>query len=88
VHSVVWPERCFLPSVFLVHEDVDVLANVALLVEDPTFDARVLLLEGPENVGYGRAIELELPLTAGELGEGRTESHYGHGSILERCITA
>jgi hypothetical protein len=35
-----------LPTVFLVHEDVDVLANVALLVEDPTFDVGCCL-EGP-----------------------------------------
>ena len=49
--------------VLLVHEDVDVLADRAALVEDPAPSVRVLALERLQHLGDGRALELELALS-------------------------
>ena len=76
-----------LPSVLLVHEDVDVLADRAVLVEDPAPDVGVLALERLQHLGDGRALELELALSARELRQRSPEPHDGHASILDR-ITA
>jgi hypothetical protein len=61
-----------------------VLADSAVLVEDPTDDPGLLALERGEHLSDGRALELELAAAARQLGQRRTQSHDGHGPILER----
>ena len=73
-----------LLSVFLVHEDVDVLSDRPALVEDPALDVRVLALEGLQHLADGRPVELELPLPSGELRQRSPKPHDRHASILDR----
>jgi hypothetical protein len=82
-----WRDRRRLLAVLLVHEDVDVLADRAVLVEDPAPDVGVLALELLQDLGDRGTFELELALSARKLRERRPEPHDRHASILDRITS-
>ena len=66
---------------FAVVEDVDVLADAAVLVEDPARDRRVDALERAQRVADRRAVHLDLGRAAGEIAKGRAQPHDGHAEV-------
>src|SRR5688572_25010930 len=69
-----------------VDEDVDVLADAALLVEHPAEDRRVRTLEREEHVADRRAVDVVLAPSA-ELRERRAQPHLGHSGHPKQSIS-
>jgi hypothetical protein len=82
--SILGIDRRVLPSVVLVDEHVDVLADRPTLVEDPPSYVRMLALEGLQHLADGRAVELELAPSTGEFRQRSSKPHDRHTSILDR----
>jgi hypothetical protein len=80
--TVVRAKGGFLAPSLSVDEDVDVLPDCRALVEDPAGNCGMLVLEGAQDLAYGRAVHIELSLAARELGERSAKPHYSHGPIL------
>jgi EmrB/QacA subfamily drug resistance transporter len=63
---------------FAVYKDVDVAAHAAALVEDPTAESGVCVLEHAQQLGYRGALDIVLRAVARTLLEGPTKSHHRH----------
>src|SRR5439155_3622675 len=66
---------------FAVHEDVDVLAHLAALVEDPTGQTGMLTFQRAKDLRQGRTLDLYLAPPVGQLPERRTQRDHGHRHV-------
>ena len=71
-------------SAVTVHKDRDVFAKGPSLVEDPSDEPRMVLLQSPDDFADGSAADLDLRTPARKLPERRSELHDGHaGSLVQ-----
>src|SRR5579884_913227 len=80
------PDRGGLSRLLAAHDPVDVAAGQPALVEDPTAELGVVLLERPEQLDDGRAFELVLGAICGELAQRPSQANDGHARILCRVM--
>jgi len=80
VHGVARADGAGEFGLLPVDEQQDVLTDAAVLVEHPAGQTGVAAFELLDHLADGGALDLELLLSSGQLPEGRTQRHHGHGS--------
>ena len=74
----------FLSGALAVHEDRDVLTDVAPFVHHPPSELGVRPLEGVDHLADGRTLDLELARSVGQVPQGRTKAHHRHAAECTR----
>src|SRR5205807_1974994 len=81
VEAVAGGDRRLLAALLAVDEDVDVAADPSALVQDPAGESRLGALEGTQDLGDGRAVEVVICAFAGALLQRATQADEGHMRI-------